>query len=232
MKNIIRIRSVCAITIAIFIGFPFLGNADVGGGRGQAESPYLYKKATEDIVGVNGQRAQDAKDRFVDFALQSGLHIYGTHVGVAYVNGNTTFPNIDTAFTGIVNGETKSRSIDFSVIRYIKVISSNSDTITLRIDLFPDISTAELLNTRPSYIDMKEKYAKLITIRLQARSASGKKLALLGRDVNHNFPLRILAFFSDIPFGQEFELMGDNHWWAIGSVTDDLAYPNRVGVAK
>lgn len=232
MKSIFRRSTLFAMAIAICFGISFSCGANVGGGSGRAQSPYLDNIAAEDAADVRGLKTQDAKGRFVNFHTPSGRFIYGTQIGAAYARAEPTPSATETAFTGTVEGESVPRAVDFSVIRYVTVLNKDSDTIALKLDLFPDISVDALLKERPSYTTLKERYTKSIAIRLPARSKAGQPLALIGRDAEKNSPLRIVVILGDLSNGLRFEFMGDNLWWATGSVTDDLAYPHRVIIKK
>ncbi|MEQ1765835.1 MAG: hypothetical protein ABL859_00265, partial [Methylotenera sp.] len=201
---------------------------NVGGGSGKAASPYIDGDLLEDSPTVNRLKAEEAADKTVNFTTPEGKQIYGKHIGIVYLKPASPIKAIETAFYGTVIGEKVPRKIDFSIISSVTILSKDFKEMSIRLDMFPDISVDELLKINPTYTDLKEKYTRTITMRIPLWSEGKLPLALVGTDSDSNLQYNIIALFSEIPDGQKIEFLGfSSHWWAIRSVTNDLSYPHR-----
>lgn len=228
MKNIFKINCFFGAVITFCCGWLSPSLADVGGGSGRAHSPYIEMQLPEDNLTVRRLKAEAAATRTVNFTTSYGKSVYGKRIGIVYAKPGAFLGSTatHTAFFGIVDGETTPRYIDFSIIRNVTILKKDYSSITLKLDLFPDIAVEELLKKRPSYTELKSKYTKTITIWVWLWSEDNQPLALVGSGSEENAPRKIIALFSEIPNAQKIEFLGpDNYWWAIRSVTDDLAYP-------
>lgn len=229
MKNISK--AICILTLITLYccGLASIVHANVGGGSGKASSPYLDKDLPEDSPTVNRLKAEEAAKKVVNFTTPAGKHFYGKHIGVVYLKPGSPIKAIETAFFGTVIGENSPRKIDFSIISSATILSKDSKELSIRLELFPDISVDELLKIRPTYTDLKEKYTRTVTMRIPLWSKGKQPLALVGTDSEPNSPYKIITLFSEIPDDQKIEFLGfSSYWWAIRSVTDDLSYPHRI----
>src|SRR5262249_7974260 len=129
---------------------------------------------------------------------------------------------------GIVDTEHAPRKIEFNIIRHISVKGKDAANLTLELELFPKITADELLRMRPSYTELRERYTKIISMRVPLWSPDGLPLAL----VDSGHPAKAVALFKDIPIDANFLISKGNLWWAIGSVTSDPAYPIRRTLLK
>lgn len=228
MKNISKAICILALITLYCCGLASIVLANVGGGSGKATSPYIDGNLPEDSPTVNHLKDEEAAEKTVNFTTPAGKQIYGKHIGVVYLKPASPIKAIETAFFGIVIGEKSPRKIDFSTISSATILSKDSKELSIRLDLFPDISVDELLKIHPTYSDLKEKYTRTITMRIPLWSKGKQPLALVGTDSEPNSPYKIITLFSEIPDGQKIEFLGfSSHWWAIRSVTDDLSYPHR-----
>lgn len=229
MRNISKTSYILAVITLYCCGLSLIVLADVGGGRGKATSPYIDRDLPEDSSTVSRLRDEEAAKKTINFTTTAGKHIYGQKIGIVYLKPGAVVKAIETAFFGIVNGEKSPRKIDFSIISSVTIIAKDSKNLSIQLDLFPDISVEELLKIRPTYTDLKEKHTRTITIQIPLWSKDKQPLALVGTDSEENAPYKIITLFSEIPNGQKINFLGFcSYWWAIQSVTDDIAYPHRV----
>lgn len=229
MRTIFNLIFITIVIVFYCCWLPLNVSANVGGGSGDPISHYIFKQLTEDESTVNRLKTEEAADKTVNFTTVAGKQIFGNKVGIIYSNHAAPLNSIDTAFVGTVDGEELPRRFDFSIVSNITILKKDSKFLTIKLDLFPDISVEELLKIRPTYTDLKETYSRSTIILVPLWSKDKYPLALVGADEDENAPIRVIALFSEIPDGQEIQLIGSRmRWWAIQSVTDDPAYPYRV----
>lgn len=228
MRNISKASYILAVITLYCLGLPLVVLANVGGGSGKAESPYIDGNLPEDIATVSRLRAEGAAKKTVNFTTPAGKQVYGRNIGIVYLKPGAPIGTMKTEFFGNVIGENTSRIVDFSTISSATILSKDSKDVSIQLDLFPDILVEQLLEMHPSYTTLKDKYTKTITIRVPLWSQDRQPLVLVGTDSEENSPYRIITLFSEIPEGQKIPFLGSRSpWWAIRSVTDDLAYPYR-----
>jgi hypothetical protein len=228
VRNIFKSLSILAL-ITLHYGLASIVLANVGGGSGRATSPYIDGNLSEDIPTVSRLKAEEAAEKTVNFTTPVGKHIFGKKIGIVYLKPGSPIKTIENAFYGIITGEKSSRKIDFSIIDSVTILSRDSKGLSIKLDLFPDISVDELLKTRPSYTDLKEKYKRTINMHIPLWAKDKQPLALVGTDSEPDAPYKIITLFDEIPNGQEIKfLYFSSHWWAIRSVTEDLSYPYRM----
>jgi hypothetical protein len=233
VKNTTGISCVLAVAVCFSVGLPLMVSANVGGGSGEPVSPYIQRDLPQDNTTVSTLRAEEAAGKTVNFTNDSGKQVYGRKIGIVYSKPGAPLKSIDNAFFGTVDGEEVPRRVDFSSISQITIVERNSKDLTVKLDLFPDISVEELLKTQPTYTDLKDKFSRSITIRVPLWSKDKAPLALVGTDTGENSPFKIIAQFSEISNGQEIDFMGaGSYWWAIRSVVEDPAYPIRIHYLK
>ena len=229
VRNITKFVHYLTVVLSFLIVIDSPSLADVGGGSGRPNSPYLNMDLPEDIETVTRLRDEAATSRIVNFTTPSGTHVFGQRAGFAYTNGGAPLTEVEYGLVGVVDPEKTPRRIDFSIVRMITLVSKNSSTLTVRVDLFPDITPKELIQTRPSYSDLKKKYTATRIMNIPLRTDNGQQFSLVSKAEGEGVPFKVLAFLRDIPIGQQIEIYGaPSLWWAIGSVTEDLAYPHRV----
>ena len=227
MKNILKISFL--ISVCFFCcGLPLSVSANVGGGSGKATSPYIDNNLPENSATVTRLRAKESAERTVNFTTAQGIHVYGRKIGIVYMSPQASIKSFESALNGIVNDEKTQRKIDFSIISTITILSNDSNTLTLQLNLFPDITVDELLKAQPTYINLKNTYSRTVKMRIPLWSKDKQPLALVGTDSAENAPHKFITLLNDLPIGQKIKLFGSSYWWAIKSVTDDPAYPHRV----
>jgi hypothetical protein len=190
----------------------------------------------ETLRNVDDLKRQDAENRSVHLSQWDRDAPDAHKVRVTYARGET-FENLDTGFVGRVEGEGADRRIDFSVVRDVTLAGRDGATATLKLTLFPDISSEDLLSKKPTYRDLKKAYTRTVNMRVALRSPRGGDLAFVGeshRWASATDPAghKAFALFKDLPVGQTIELETQpwSHpwWWAIRSVAGDPAYPHRI----
>jgi hypothetical protein len=205
-----------------------------GGGRVEI-SPYSSKE-TITVVRVNRQKELARTSMTATFELNGSKETFPA-VGLEWRKKGRTGPK-----AYILNGETDSGPlvVDFSEIEELSILrteSSNSKVRALfRVIAFPNVSVEQLVNERPTYTELKEKYSKTLELWVVIKNTSGdlcfggKQKALrrveeLTNNVLVKFELAGLSRDDTKP--EIWKGSGEGIWWAIPSVIRDPAYPYR-----
>jgi hypothetical protein len=214
------------VTIVLCCGLVFSGYANVGGGLGLPKSPYIHDDVADDLEHVSAFRRDDAKGRSVSFTA-SNVTVTGDEIGMTYAGPDTPLDKPQSEISGVSNPGNVITAVEFGVIDKMIVAQKDRDTITLKLTVFPDIAPSDLVRLRPSYLELAKKYRKEVTLQVPLRSKDGLPFVLTGKALDTE-PRKIICLFKDVPEAKEIKLLNPNYWWAIKSVTDDPAYPNRV----
>ncbi len=206
--------------------------ADVGGGSGRAKSPYISGRLPDDVPTVTRIRHEAARSAAINFTMPSGSMVFWQQVGFAYERKGSMPGKVNYSLTGVEKDRNATETTNIDTIQAITVMEKDDRTLTLRLELFPDISTEDLVKNRPSYTELKSQYAAAKLIRVKTKSDSGIPLALVGKDPGEKDQVRVLIYLHELPIGQKIDLQVGERWWAIKSVTDDAAYPYRVVLKK
>ena len=165
------------------------------------------------------------------------------NVGIAYTRNNQIRGKVSHSLVGTTdNGE--RMSIDFSVIEKMSILrTTESPTATkalFKVSAMPLITPLQLVNTRPTYSELVEKYRKtyeiwvetknnLGTLSLTSSSAPGiTRHDLCGKVESISTGSEMSFAYGDLTLKNGHWMGGGKGlWWAIPSVTGDTKYPYR-----
>jgi len=131
-------------------------------------------------------------------------------------------------------------SIEFSELERFKIIKIENnlfskDQAIVEIIQFPTISAKRLLEEKPTYTQLKQKYSKSWKLRIDLENDEGKELYVTGCFTNDGKCIVVKKFRDmdqhTIPMHYP-QLPPKYFWWAIPSVADDKSYPHRLITLK
>jgi len=227
--------------LACCIGFAALVFGDVGGG-GNATVRSPYKPGTrvtaEDVASVRGQCSRAR-------TLASGLTLrskhepaYGEGIGLAYWKGGRLSAPV-FQFSGLEEDGPEAK-VDLADIDSFWIVRHEDNLIAddrslIELLVFPTISPRELVDSRPTYSDLRDRFSKSLSLWLTVKSGVGE-LCLVALGERGRYEL--VAKFTDIEPDTKVELsygrfrhgreMLPAIWWATEAVTRDGAYPHRI----
>jgi hypothetical protein len=170
------------------------------------------------------------------------------NAGLAYAKNGKVQGRISHSLTGTTDDQTKA-SIDFSVVEKMSLVrkaeSAKTTKALFRIIVFPSISPSELVETRPTYSDLLDKYRKTYEVWVEIKNSRGNLSFTSSADENATRN-DLCGKVEDILASSEITLAhpdlkpdhdawkgtGKGLWWAIPSVTGDAKYPYRRPAMK
>ncbi len=237
-------------TVIVFILVILLGpiprvNGDIGGGSGEAITPYNPEKP------IKPEEVEKVKDisnrtRFVEDLKLKDTNItqYGEQVGLIYAEGQNVTGQPFFKFKGVTESRTQVE-IDFSEVKSFSLLKVRNrwffgtDEAFLEVVRFPAISPGELLAKKPSYSALVREYTE--RLRLWITLEQDGELCLVGKERSEEDQYRILSPLREIESSSEVVLKYGIHfinvgstktpiqaiWWATDSVIKDPQYPHK-----
>ena len=230
------------VLLIMSISWPLPAIADIGGGSGLPISPYSRYEAEvseSDVIEIKQSASQARK--VADLKVQ-GTHIprYGKQVGLMYLSNERVLGVPFFEFKGI-NELGDEIAIDFNIVKSFSLIAVEKrwfrkDRAQIEVIIFPIISPKELLETKPSYTELEEKYTKRVRLWVNLEDEGKGELCVVGKSWENKY--EVLSRLRDIePSAEVFlgygripsgEFRFQPIWWAIDSVVEDSRYPYRL----
>ena len=208
-------------------------SADVGGGKGYPATPWRVAapKSVEDI-----EKAKAVAARYQTLSIPGELVVDGSkdlvHLTRISLRAEKRREG-DTVGYELVgksrSGETVSLS--FSQMESFVVISKNDKTITMSVNVWPDISPRELFEKQPTYKQLAANYRRPVSLEMSLTSWDGRPLVFAEEGAwGATLPLEKLSAGTKGDFYGEHPHMVHplRFWWAIPSVANDSDYPYRM----
>lgn len=226
----------CFYWVLTVLAFPATSILSFDGGGRVEISPYSSKE-TITVARVSRQKELARTSMTATFELNGSKETLPA-VGLEWIkSGRALGPK---AYR--LNGETDTGPlvVDFSEIEELSILRTESINSKVRalfkVIAFPNVSVEQLVNERPTYTELKEKYSKTLELWVEIKNTSGE-LCFAGKqtaprrvgELTNNILVRFeLAGLSRDDRGSEiWKGSGEGIWWAIPSVIRDRAYPYR-----
>lgn len=120
--------------------------------------------------------------------------------------------------------------INFGEIETIEILESQPPYVTLKLKIFPCITPKALIDIKPTYLELVEKYTLFKTLRIKTTKYSDLSFRMQIK-CTEIYGSSNKIFLDEIAQGTiikfSFDLKKENPpiWWAIDSVTNDDSYP-------
>ncbi len=208
--------------------------ADDGGGSGDPRSPYGLR-ITVSVSDV--EKMFDRADRNVTAAWSNGGQSERWQkVGFAYLGSSKEVLKPGYSIRGTIDTGPKA-AIRLSQIRSLTVKRYDADRkrVLVEVDQFPAISPRQIVEARPTYRALEERFTKRVLLWLTLKDDIKRNLALVNvkessdpsiKPVVNRFPLAQLSEGARITFAGDRRLV----WWGIPSVANSAGYPYRLAV--
>lgn len=222
---------VIVLTLSAFTGYSF-----DGGGHIQI-SPYSSKEA------ITATRVSTKKDlarksmtaKYVMNGADETLSAVGLDwIKKGRVNGRTAYKLTGSTDSGPLE-------VDFSEIEQLSILKTEALGSKVRaffkVVAFPNVSAEQLVNERPTYSELREKYSKTLELWVDIKTNAAGNLCFVGKQAA---PRTVADFKNDVVM--KFEMAGltpddrrpgcwkgngEGIWWAIPSVIADTNYPYK-----
>lgn len=212
-----------------------------GGGRG-AISPYSESEAIT-VARVSRQKDAARMSMIASYAI-NGRKETLTSVGLQWVKGGRARGASSYRLSG--SDESGAPSVvDFSEIQELSIVRTEKTNAKVRafvkIITFPSISAQQLVDERPTYSELKEKFAKTVELWIEIETTSSGELCLKGRGTIRRMlsdlkgvavRFEFLGLTPDDRQPEKWKGAGEGLWWAIPSVTRDEKYPYKRVIMK
>lgn len=246
-KNFGYRSTVVILVLFIVLSTILAAKGDIGGGPGDAITPYVPDKGitVQQIVII--KNSSNGARKVADLKLK-GTHVtqYGEKVGLMYVVDQNVIGEPSFKFRGVSeSGDNGTTDIDFSEVRSFTLLRIDKrlfrrDRALLEIVKFPNILPEDLLSQKPSYSELLEgDYTQRVRLWVILESERNGELCLVGKKLYERDQYQVLARLRDIEPNSEVILgYGDARvegianpvptiWWATHSVIEDERYPYR-----
>ncbi|MEK6289172.1 MAG: hypothetical protein AABO57_25955 [Acidobacteriota bacterium] len=219
---------VTMLSLSVTAGYSF-----DGGGRSEI-SPYSSK----DLITaerVNRQKDLARTSMTATYELNGAKENIG-EVGLTWtkagVSGETGYQ-----LKGVMNG--RSRVVDFSEIQELSIVKTETTSskvrVLIKVIAFPNVSAEQLVNERPTYSELKQKYSRTLELWVDVKTKASGDFCFVGKQVA---PRPLEDFKNAVQFEYSGLSKDDSHsgmwkgggegiWWAIPSVIRDPNYPYR-----
>jgi hypothetical protein len=204
--------------------------ADISGGSGRPISPYHN-------IALNKQAIADMK-RYAS-SKKYALQIFFPHsddfigkaedIGFAYIKSGKIEGSVRYNLSGS-DEKGKKLEIDLSEVTQFEVLGKEGNFLVLEIERFPAITPEELLSKKPTYLELRSKYRKLVVLRIPSKTQKGADLYLIGTmEGQKQLPITSVENIAQGRAIRLYNYLNDakTFWWAIPSVYSDPAYPYR-----
>lgn len=219
----------------IMAGLMVVRGFDGSGGRLSPYSP--NDKVTTKLVKKFRTDSSKSRIAFLDPRPTGAEKTFG--LLLAWTKPGETSQPIQT-LTGI-DSSGKKRQIDMAVLSQLKVVSIDSahGTLSVEVELFPDITPDDLIKKQPTYRQLWPEYRKTLELRIETTDSKGRTLALIDAKNPGNPGLALASLPGDtvvivLPHTPTTRDRVDRAslWWAIPSVMDDPDYPYRFATGQ
>ncbi|MEK6410420.1 MAG: hypothetical protein AABN34_26150 [Acidobacteriota bacterium] len=206
-----------------------------GGGRSEI-SPYSSKELIT-AERVNRQKALARTSMTAAYELNGAKENIG-EVGLAWTKAGVS-GEMSYQLKGMMNG--RSRVVDFSEIQELAIVKTETTSskvrVLFKVITFPNVSAEQLVNERPTYSELKQKYSRTLELWVDVKMKASGDFCFVGKHVAPR-PLEDFKNVAVIHFEYSGLSKDDRHsgmwkgggegvWWAIPSVIRDPKYPYR-----
>jgi len=212
----------------IILSMPIMAGYSVDGGGRAEVSPYSSNEMIT-TQRVNRERDLARKSMIATYKIDGAIETIRA-VGLVWSKGGRVIGPTKYSLSGATdNGDLPS--IDFSEIQELSIVKSETTSspgrALFRVNVFPNISVEQLVNMRPTYSELKERYSRTLDLWVDIKTSTSGDLCFVGKDLA---PRRLETFNNNTVV--KFEYVGGGRtgqgiWWAIPSVIRDSAYPYR-----
>lgn len=205
--------------------------ADISGGSGRPISPYYDIALNKETIA--DMKRYSSRNKYV-------LQIFFPHsddfigkaeaIGFAYIKSGKIEDPVRYTLSGS-DEKGKVLEIDLSEVTQFEVLGKDGDFLVLEIERFPAITPEELLSKKPTYLELRSKYRKLVILRIPSKTQKGAELYLIGTmEGKKQLPIASVEGIARGRAVRLYNYLNDpkTFWWAIPSVYSDPAYPYRV----